>query len=400
MHKKTIRDIDVKGKRILVRVDYNVPVKDGAVTDDFRIQASLPTLQYLLEQECSLVLMSHLGEPKGKPDATHSLRPVAAKASELLNRPIAFHEDCIGEAVLKAARDLRPGEVMMLENVRFHQPELDNDPGFARQLANLGDIYVNDAFAVDHRDQASVSGVAKYLPAVAGLLVEKEVEHIRGALDKPNRPLVAIIGGAKVSTKIELLNNLIPKVDVLLLGGAMANTFLLAGGREIGKSLAEPDYVNTAKQLIELAKREDTQLFLPEEVVVSKSTETPKHLRTVKVSAVEPDDYIVDVSPEFPRQLSRAVYEFLDFDNKSTVIWNGPLGLTEVPEFAAGSLAMAGAIVALPGEISVIGGGDTAGFVDEAGRHDQFSWVSTGGGASLALMAGKQLPGIEALQDK
>ncbi len=400
MNKKTIRDIELKDKRVLVRVDYNVPMKDGAVADDFRIRASLPTLQYLLEQGCSLVLMSHLGEPKGAPDPAYSLRPVAAKAAELLGRPITFYDDCASDEAHQAAGALQPGQVMMVENVRFHPEELAADQAFAKRLASFGDVYVNDAFAVDHRDQASVSTVAQFLPAVAGLLVEKEVDYILGSLETPNRPLVAIIGGAKVSSKIEVLKYLIPKVDVLMLGGAMANTFFLALDKPIGHSMAEPDFVDTAKELLELAKRENCELIFPDEVVVSHDPKAPKDVRTVKLAMVKSDDYIVDVTPAFAAKLAEAIGEFLDFDNKSTVIWNGPLGITEIPQFTRGSEALAEAIVAVPNVISIIGGGDTAAFINQVGFQAKFTWVSTGGGASLELMSGKKLPGIEALQDK
>ena len=400
MNKQTVRDIDLAGKRVLVRVDYNVPMKDGTVADDFRIRAGLPTLQYLLDQGCSLVLLSHLGEPKGAPDPAYSLRPVAAKAEQLLGRPIRFYDDCTGSDMQAAAAALKGGEVIMGENVRFHAEELSADEGFARELAKLGEVYVNDAFAVDHRDQASVSTVAKFLPAVAGLLVEKEVDYIQGAIDTPNRPLVAIIGGAKVSTKIEILRHLIPKVDVLVLGGAMANTFFLAQNKTVGKSLVEFDQVETAKELLDLAQRENTELILPAEVVVSRSLEAPKDQHVTKPGMIKDDEYVVDATPDLAVRLGTAVEEFLDFDHKCTVIWNGPLGLTEVSDFAQGSLAMADAVVKLPGVTSIIGGGDTAAFLDQAGRHDQFTWVSTGGGASLELLAGKPLPGVTALHDK
>ena len=400
MNKQTVRDIDVKGKRVLVRVDYNVPIKNGVVGDTLRIQSSFETINYLLEQGCSIVLMSHLGRPDGKVNPQFSLAPVAAKAAELLGKPIKFVNDCTGDEVTAAVEALQSGEILMLENTRFHAEEEANDSAFAKALSAYGEVYVDDAFAVIHRDQASVTGVTAYLPAVAGFLVEKEVNYIKGALDHPNRPLVAVIGGAKVSTKIELLESLIPKVDVLMIGGAMANTFYLAGGQPIGKSLVEPDFVEEAKRLVELAKSSDCELLLPGDVLVSKSIEQPEKVRTIKVAQVESDDIIVDAAPGFGAEITPAVHEFLDFDNKCTVIWNGPVGVTEVPEFAAGSKAMAEAILALPGVISIIGGGDTAAFVDEAGLHDKFTWVSTGGGASLELMSGKTLPGIAALHDK
>ena len=399
MKKQTIRDIDLSGKLVLVRVDYNVPINDGQVGDTLRIKASADTINYLLERDCRIVLMSHLGEPKGAPEAKYSLKPVAAKAAEVLGHDITFYNDCVGPEVEAAVQALQPGEIMMLENVRFHQEELDDSPEFSERLAKYGEVYVNDAFAVDHRAQSSVSGVAAFLPAVAGLLVEREVDYILGALETPNRPLVAIIGGAKVSSKIEVLTNLIPKVDVLMLAGAMANTFFLAQGQEIGKSQAEPDFIDTANEMLALAKRENALLILPETVVVSKSLTEPQDIRSIPLSQVKPDDYIVDVAPAFADKLGEAINEFLDFDGKSTIIWNGPLGITEIPEMAHGSRALADAIVACEG-ISIIGGGDTAAFVDDAGLHDKFTWVSTGGGASLELMSGKPMPGIDALLDK
>jgi len=394
MNKKTIRDIDLKNKRVLVRVALNVPIKDNQVTDSFRIEASLPTLKYLLEQNASLLLLSHHSK-EGQ-----SLAPVAPVLKKLLGRPVTFVADILSDEAKAAAKYAAPGTITLFENLRFHPEEEANDANFVKAMADLGDVYVDDDFTVMHRAHASVVGIPKYLPAVAGLLVEKEVDYITGAIEHPNRPLAAIIGGAKVSTKIEFLKYLIPKVDVLLIGGAMANTFFIGQGHEVGKSVAEPDYADESKKLLELAKQENCEIFFPEEVVVSESMEEPKNVRTVKPSEIKPNDYVVDASPEFAKVLGRAVYEFLDFDNKCTVIWNGPLGLTELPEFAAGSLAMAGAVVALPGEISIIGGGDTAAFIDAAGRHDQFTWVSTGGGASLELMSGKELPGLAALQDK
>lgn len=400
MNKQTVRDIDLKGKRVLVRVDYNVPIKDGVVGDTLRIEASFETINYLREQDCSIVLMSHLGRPDGKPDAKYSLKSVAAKATELLGHEITFVADCVGETAKAAVEAMTPGDIILLENTRFHAEEEANYPAFAEQLAAWGEVYVDDAFAAIHRAHASTEGVTHFLPSVAGLLVEKEVEHLLGAIEKPNRPLVAIVGGAKVSSKIEVLEYLIPKVDILMLGGAMANTFYLADGKKVGKSLVEPDQVEVARSLVALATTEDTELLLPDEVVVSKSLTEPINVRTITLDAVQDDDIIVDATESFAARLSPAVFEFLDFDHKCTVIWNGPIGITEVPEFSAGSLALAGAIVALPGEISIIGGGDTAAFIDDAGRHDQFTWVSTGGGASLELMSGKKLPGIEALLDK
>ena len=269
MNKQTVRDIDVKDKLVLVRVDYNVPIKGGVVGDDLRIKASFETIRYLLDQNCRIVLMSHLGRPDGKVDPEFSLEPVAAKTTELLGHEVTFVPDCVGGQVAAAVKALEPGEILLLENLRFHPEEEANDDAFAKQLSAWGEVYVDDAFAAIHRAHASTVGVTKYLPSVSGLLVEREVDTILGALEKPNRPLVAIVGGAKVSTKIEVLQNLIPKVDVLMLGGAMANTFYLADGKPIGKSLAEPDFVATAREMVALAVKENTELFMPETVVVT-----------------------------------------------------------------------------------------------------------------------------------
>jgi len=398
MTKQTVRDIDVEGKRILVRVDYNVPIKDGEVGDTLRIKASFETINYLLGKNCGIVLMSHLGRPDGKVDPKLSLAPVAKKASELLGHEIGFVDECVGPRVKEAVEALKPGEILLLENLRFHPEEEKNDKGFAKELSEWGEIYVDDAFAVIHRAHASTVGVTEYLSSVAGLLVEQEIDHIQGSLDHPNRPLAAIIGGAKVSTKIELLEALIPKVDILMIGGAMANTFFMGEGHEIGKSLAEPDFVDTVKKLVKEAEKEDTVLLLPEDVVVSKSIEEAKDVRTVKLEAVGKDDIIVDAAPSFAAALKEAMYEVLDFDNKGTVIWNGPIGIDEITEFAAGSKAVADEILDLKA-ISIIGGGDTAAYVDDHGLHDKFTWVSTGGGASLELMSGKELPGVAALRD-
>jgi phosphoglycerate kinase len=389
MNKLTVRDIDVKGKRVVVRVDYNVPVQNGRVGDPLRIQASFDTLNYLLEQGCSLVLLSHLGEPKGAPDPKFSLEPVAKKASELLGRPIKFAPDCVGPEVVKVAANLQPGEVMLCENVRFHQEELDNDDEFGKQLAGLGEVYVNDAFAAIHRKQASLVAITQYLPSAAGLLVEKEVDTISQALENPKRPLVAIVGGAKVSSKIEVLNNLLTKVNTILVGGAMANTFYAAQGLPVGKSLYEPDFEATAKEIVKAAQDKGVKLVLPQTVVVSKSLERPDRVRTLDVADVEDDDLIVDATPEFADQLGRP----------GTVIWNGPVGVTEIAEFAKGSRQLVQSVIN-SGAQTIIGGGDTAAFVDQAGLADRFDWVSTGGGASLELMAGKELPGLAALPNK
>lgn len=398
MIKKTLRDIDLKGKVVLVRLDWNVPIKDGQVTDAFRIEATQETLKYLWSQDCRIIITSHLGRPDGKVDAKYSLAPAAAKATEVLGREVKFVNDCVGEDVQTAAAALQPGEMLCLENVRFHPEEEANDPDFAKQLADLAEVYIYDAFA-SYRPHASTAGVAAYLPAVAGFLVEKELDYITGAVEHPNRPLVAIIGGAKVSTKLDILTNLIPKVDAMLLTGPIANTFAQVQGLNIGKSVADHDATADVKELIMIAAQANTHMILPDEVVVSKSLDKADDVRTVKLEQVQDDDYIVDAAPSYGQQLKDEIYNFLDFDGKSTVVWNGPLGLTEIPEFRAGSRAMADAIIETKA-VSIIGGGDTAGFLDEENLHDQFTWVSTGGGASLELMSGKGLPCVDVLLDR
>ncbi len=399
MLKKTIRDIDLQGKTIFARLDWNVPVKDGEVSDTFRIEATRATLEYLWSKDCKIVITSHLGRPDGKPDPKFSLKPVAAKAAEIFGRPVTFVPDCVGPQAQAAIAALNPGDMICLENVRFHPEEEANDPAFAKQLAAGSDIFVYDAFA-SYRPHASTEGVAHVLPAVAGLLVEKEVDFITGAIEHPNRPLVAIIGGAKVSTKLEILTNLIPKVDSMLLTGPIANTFAFVQGTGIGKSIAEREAAADVKKLLSIAEKENTHLLLPQEVMVSKSLEKAEKLHAVPLKNVADDDYIVDAAPSYGEALKTEIFDFLDFDGKSTIIWNGPLGITEVPEFRAGTRAMADAVIATTGATTIIGGGDTASFVDGEHLHDKFTWVSTGGGASLELMGGKGLPCVDALLDK
>ena len=399
MAKQTVRDIDVEGKRVLVRVDYNVPLKDGEVGDTLRIEASFPTIAYLLQHNCRIILMSHLGRPGGRVVEQFSLETVAKKAAELLRHEITFVPDCVGPEVTSAVGVMKAGEIILLENLRFHSEEEANDDSFSAQLAALADVYVDDAFAVIHRAHASTVGVTKHLPSVAGLLVEQELEHIGGAIDRPNRPLAAIVGGAKVSTKLELLRSLVPKVDILVIGGAMANTFYKAQGLEVGLSLVEDDLVDVANELLSQAVIENTELLLPEEIVVSTSLTEPKDVRITTVNNVRSNEYIVDASPKIAQRLRDAMFEVLDFDGRGTVVWNGPVGIDEVPAFASGSKALAEVIIGMNG-ISVIGGGDTAAFVDGAELHDKFTWVSTAGGASLELMSGLVLPGVAALPDK
>jgi phosphoglycerate kinase len=390
MKLKTVRDLDVHNKRVLVRVDYNVPISSGIVGDPLRIEGSFKTIKYLLDQGCSIVLCSHLGRPDGRVVPELSLAPVAKKASEMLNRQINFVPECVGAEVDAAARDLKPGEIILLENLRFHPEEETNDAEFAKKLAGLGEVYVDDAFAAVHRAHASTVGVTEYLESAAGLLVDEEVRQITRALEKPNKPLVAVVGGAKVSTKMDVLNNLLKYVDRLVIGGAMANTFLASQGKKIGKSKFEPDFTDEAQQIIKAADAENVELILPEDLLVAKSIEHgPAHMAAI--DDVADDDFIVDLGPKTVAKIMHP------FDFHGTIIWNGPLGITEVPEFAHNSRLLADNIIE-SGCDCIIGGGDTAAFVDEAGLHDKFTWVSTGGGASLELMAGNELPGLKVLE--
>jgi phosphoglycerate kinase len=390
MKLKTVHDLAPKHKKVLLCVDYNVPVSSGIVGDPQRIEASFETIRYLLNRDCSIVLISHLGRPKGKVVPELSLAPVAKKASEMLGQEIMFVPDCIGPQAKAAAAALQPKEIILLENTRFHAGEDADDPEFAKELASLAEVYVDDAFANLHRKHASIVGVTQYLPSAAGFLVEKEVMTISGALHHPVRPLVAIVAGAKVSTKIEVLDNLIKHVNRLLVGGAMANTFLAALGHSVGKSLQEPELFDEAKRIMKDAEAADVELILPRDVMVSKSLEHgPGHL--VALDDVAKDDFIVDIGPT-------TVAEILNpLSFHGSVLWNGPLGITEVPEFAHNSRLLADNIIESGAEC-IIGGGETAAFINGQDLHDKFAWVSTGGGASLELMAGNELPGLKALE--
>lgn len=389
MKLRTLKDLKLKGKTVLVGVDYNVPVSSGIVGDPLRIEASFATIHHLHAQRCKIVLVSHLGRPGGKVVPEMSLAPVAKMAGEMLGRQVQFVPECVGPQAEAAVKAMAPGEIVLLENTRFHKGEEKNDPKFAAQLASLGEAFVDDAFANIHRDHASVTGVAKLLPSAAGCLVEKEVHHILEALQHPTRPLVAVVGGAKVSTKIEVLENLIKHVDKLAIGGAMANTFLAAQGYPVGKSLVEPEFYKEAKRLIKLCAQSKVELVLPLDVMVSKSREHGQG-HVVGLKEVAANDYIVDLGPK----TVAAILHPLEFHG--SVIWNGPLGITEVPAFAHHSRQLAENIIE-SGAKCIIGGGDTAAFIDSEGLHDKFSWVSTGGGASLELMAGRELPGLKVL---
>jgi phosphoglycerate kinase len=392
--KRTIRDVDPSGKKVLVRVDLNVPLADGAVADDSRIRAALPTIRYLLEHRAAVALCSHLGRPKG-PDAKLSLRPVARRLGEQLGREVTLLPDAVGPAVREAISGLRPGDVVLLENVRFHPEEEKNDPAFARELARGYDLYVNDAFGAAHRAHASTEGAAKLLPAYAGLLLEKELVALGGLLGAPARPFLAIIGGAKVSTKIDVLRALLARVDVLAIGGGMANTFLLAAGRNIGRSLAEPDRADEARAILGDARAQGKRVLLPEDVLCAPSVdEAGARVAAVKgVDDVAADLAIVDIGP-------RTIERYADETRRAkTIFWNGPLGVFEIPAFASGTKRMA-ELLASSGATTIVGGGESVQALDELGLADRMTHVSTGGGASLELIEGKTLPGVAAIPDR
>jgi len=398
MNKKTVRDIDVAGKRVLVRVDFNVPLDSatGQVADDTRIRAALPTIQYLRERGAKVILCSHLGRPDGKVVDRLRLRPVAARLSALLNAPVTMAPDCVGPDVEALVARMQPGDLLLLENVRFHPEEEANDPAFARQLAALADVFVNDAFGTAHRAHASTEGVAHYLPAVAGLLMEKELTFLGGALTNPERPFAALIGGAKVSDKIGVLRHLLEKVDLLLIGGGMANTFLLALSKQIGDSLAEPEQVDVAREMLARTRQKGSpRVELPTDAVIADRLTADAVTRTIDLERepVPPGWRIMDIGPA-------TVSRFVDaLSPCRTVVWNGPMGVFELPPFAAGTLALARALADLPAT-TIVGGGETAQAVEQAGVADRISHVSTGGGAALEFLEGKTLPGVAALLDR
>ena len=391
MNKKTIRDIDPRHRRLLVRVDFNVPLKDGQVTDDTRIRAALPTIQYLLEKGGEVVLCSHLGRPKGGPEPKYSLKPAAERLSQLLGKPVPLAEDCVGPAAEHAAAAMLPGQVILLENVRFHPEEEKNDPAFAQRLSVLADLYVNDAFGSAHRAHASTEGVAHLLPGVAGFLMEKEIEYLGGAVDNPKHPYVAILGGAKISDKIGVIENLLGKADRVLIGGGMANTFLKAQGIDVADSLVEDGSLDTARAL--LAKAGD-KLVLPVDAVLGNKFDAGAAQQTVAVAGGVPAGWrILDIGPETVKAFGAAL------QGAALVVWNGPMGVFEFPAFASGTNAVA-KLVAESGSTTIIGGGESVAAVEQAGLADQMSHISTGGGASLEMLEGRTLPGVAALQDK
>jgi phosphoglycerate kinase len=391
MNKKTIRDIDFKGKRALVRVDFNVPIKDGKVTDDTRITAALPTINYLIDHGAKVILMSHLGRPKGGPEPKYSLAPAGRRLSELLGKPVGMAPDCIGDEADKMVAALTPGDVLLLENVRFHPEEEKNDAAFAAKLARLGDVYVNDAFGSAHRAHASTEAVARLLPAaVAGFLMEAEIDYLGRALESPERPFIAILGGAKISDKVKVIENLLTKVDRLLIGGGMANTFLKAKGYEMGDSLVEDASLETARSLMAGA---GNKLMLPVDLVIGDKFEADAELQQVAADNVPAGWRAMDISAKTVEMFSAEVAK------ARLIVWNGPMGVFEFPRFAEGTNAIAKAVAATQAT-SIIGGGDSVAAVHQAGVADRISHISTGGGASLEFLEGRTLPGVAALNGK
>jgi phosphoglycerate kinase len=391
--KRSIRDLDVQGKTVLVRVDYNVPLDDeGHVADATRITATLPTLSYLREHGAKVVLMAHFGRPKGKVDPKYSLKPVAEELSRQLGVEVPLAPDSVGPEVERMVKALHPGDVLLLANVRFHPEEEQNDPAFSKQLASLGNLYVNDAFGAAHRAHASTAGIAEYLPSAAGFLMHKELEVLGGILENPKRPFVAIVGGAKVSSKLGVLESMLQRVDKLLIGGGMANTFLKARGLEVGTSLLEADLVQTAADLDRRAREKGVALLLPEDVVVADKVAEGASVQVVDASNVPADRAIVDIGPKAAASYAKAL------DGAGTVFWNGPMGVFEIPAFAEGTKAVA-QVLARSDAVTVVGGGESVAAVEQLGLADKMTHISTGGGASLELLEGRELPGVAALDD-
>jgi phosphoglycerate kinase len=390
MNKKTVKDIDLKGKRVLMRVDFNVPMQDGKVTDDKRIKASLPTIKYVLDQGASLILMSHLGRPKGGPDPEFSLRPAADVLSSHLGIPVKMAPDTVGPEVEAMAKELKPGEVLMLENTRFHKGEEKNDLDLAKQMAALGDVYVNDAFGSAHRAHSSTEGVARFLPAVSGFLMEQELEYLGRAVANPEHPYLAILGGAKISDKILVVETLLTQADKLIIGGGMANTFLAAKGLNMQDSLVEKESLETARSIME---KSGNKLILPVDAVIADKFEAEANTQTVDVDKIPAGWRMMDVGPKTLELYKQAL------KGARLIVWNGPVGVFEMPKFAEGTFALA-RLLADSGATTVIGGGDSASAVKKAGVAKQMTHVSTGGGASLEFLEGKELPGVAALMDK
>ncbi len=391
MNKKTIKDIDLEGKKVLVRCDFNVPMdEEQNITDNTRIVAATPTIKYLIEKNCAIILCSHLGRPKGEFKPEFSLAPVAKELSKLLGKEVIMAKDVIGEDANKKAEKLQPGQIMLLENVRFHREETDNDPEFAKKLADMAEIYVSDAFGAVHRAHASTAGVAQYLPAVSGLLIEKELKFLGNAVTNPERPFVAILGGAKVSDKIGVIASLLEKVDTLIIGGGMAYTFFKAQGYEVGNSLCELDKLELAKELMEKAKAKGVKLMLPVDTKVGKEFKPDTESKTVSWTEIPADWEGFDIGEKSIEMFSEEIKK------AKTVVWNGPLGLSEFEQFAIGTNSIAKLLSEMDAT-TIIGGGDSAAAVKKAGLADKMTHISTGGGASLEFLEGKKLPGIECL---
>ena len=395
MNKKTVKDIELNGKKVLVRCDFNVPMDENKnITDNRRIVAALPTIKYLLEQNCKIVLCSHLGRPKGEFKPEFSLAPVAKELSKQLNMNVAMAKDVIGEDACKKAENLKNGEILLLENLRFHREETDNDPEFAKKLAAFGEVYVNDAFGTAHRAHASTEGVTKYLPSVSGFLIEKELTFLGNALENPKRPYVAILGGAKVSDKIGVIDSLLDKVDTLMIGGGMAYTFFKAQGYNVGDSLCEEDKCDLALELMAKAKEKGVKMLLPIDTKIGKEFKPDTESKTVAWTDIPDGWQGFDIGEKTIEMFRK------ELNNAKTIVWNGPLGLFEFEQFAVGTNAIAHKLANLNDAITIVGGGDSAAAVEKAGLADKISHVSTGGGASLEFLEGKKLPGIEALLDK
>ncbi|NLO89400.1 MAG: phosphoglycerate kinase [Clostridia bacterium] len=392
MPKKTIRDLDVRSKRVLVRVDFNVPLKDGAVMDDTRIEAALPTIEYLINGGAKVILMSHLGRPKGKPDPAFKMDPVARRLEELLGRRVRKIDSCVGPEAQEAVGEMAEGDVLLLENTRFYPGETSNDPEFARELAELGDIFVNDAFGAAHRAHASTYGVAEHLPTVAGFLMEKEISIMDKILKEPDRPLTAVVGGAKIADKMSVLLNFMNHVDNLLIGGGVANTFLQAMEHEVGKSLVEEEKVKPALDIVESSRTNGVKLFLPEDVVVAEEISPEAKTEVVAVDAVPENMMILDIGPKTAQKYSEIIRE------SRSAVWVGPMGVFEHDAFAGGTKAVADAVADVP--YSFVGGGDSAAAAEKMGVADRITHVSTGGGASLKYLGGEELPGISVIMEK
>jgi phosphoglycerate kinase len=395
MNKMTVRDIEVSDKRVLVRVDFNVPldVKTGAITDDSRIRAALPTIKDLVERNARVILISHLGRPKGKVVDELRMTPVAQRLSQILGQPVGMAMNCIGPEVEKSVAALRSGDVLLLENLRFHSDEEAGSADFAKSLARLGDVFVNDAFGTSHRAHASIAGIAQFLPAVAGLLLEKEINNLGSLLEKPDHPFTSLFGGAKVSDKVNMLENIMDKVDCLLIGGGMAATFLKAKSYEIGQSLIEAESVGTAAQLIEEATKSGVRLILPVDVVIADELSAEAKGEVVSIDNIPADRKIVDIGPQTIELFRK------ELKDSKTVFWNGPVGVEEIPQFAGGTKTLARLLAGLEAK-TIIGGGSTAEVVNTMGLADKVTFVSTGGGASLKFLGGEELPGVVALRDK